>query len=164
MTALGKPLGPDRSPTHRRHAAGGGLALGRTGLERSAPQPPRRVAAGHPGGNSAGHHFPENSQNGQTGLPAGRVATAAGVTKRQRIEAYLDRLSSEQLQNLTVREITADLQVKAWRSPSATSNTSWTSGGPHPRPGGGGVAPAAPADDRARTAPAIDQGPAPTGA
>jgi ABC-type uncharacterized transport system substrate-binding protein len=31
------------------------------------------------------------------------------VTKRQRIEAYLDRLSSEQLQNLTVREITSDL-------------------------------------------------------
>jgi hypothetical protein len=31
------------------------------------------------------------------------------VTKRQRIEAYLDRLSSEQLQNLTVRELTAAL-------------------------------------------------------
>ena len=31
------------------------------------------------------------------------------MTKRQRIEAYLDRLSSEQLQNLTLRELTADL-------------------------------------------------------
>jgi hypothetical protein len=31
------------------------------------------------------------------------------VTKRQRIETYLDRLSSEQLQNLTVRELTAEL-------------------------------------------------------
>jgi hypothetical protein len=31
------------------------------------------------------------------------------VTKRQRIEEYLDRLSSEQLQNLTVRELTAEL-------------------------------------------------------
>ena len=31
------------------------------------------------------------------------------MTKRQRIEDYLDRLSSEQLQNLTVRELTADL-------------------------------------------------------
>ena len=31
------------------------------------------------------------------------------MTKRQHIEAYLDRLSSEQLQNLTVRELTADL-------------------------------------------------------
>jgi ABC-type uncharacterized transport system substrate-binding protein len=33
----------------------------------------------------------------------------AGLTKRQRIEAYLDRLGSEQAQNLTVREITSDL-------------------------------------------------------
>ena len=32
------------------------------------------------------------------------------VTKRQYIEDYLDRLSSEQLQSLTVREITSDLQ------------------------------------------------------
>jgi hypothetical protein len=31
------------------------------------------------------------------------------VTKRQHIEAYLDRLSSEQLQNLTLRELTAGL-------------------------------------------------------
>jgi hypothetical protein len=31
------------------------------------------------------------------------------VTKRQRIEAYLDRLGSEQVQNLTVRELTSDL-------------------------------------------------------
>jgi hypothetical protein len=31
------------------------------------------------------------------------------VTKRQRIEAYLERLGPEQLRNLTVRELTADL-------------------------------------------------------
>ena len=31
------------------------------------------------------------------------------MTKRQRIEEYLDRLGPEQLRNLTVREITADL-------------------------------------------------------
>jgi hypothetical protein len=31
------------------------------------------------------------------------------VTKRQRIEEYLERLSFEQLRNLTVREITSDL-------------------------------------------------------
>jgi hypothetical protein len=31
------------------------------------------------------------------------------VTKRQRIEAYLDRLDPEQLRNLTVRELTAEL-------------------------------------------------------
>jgi hypothetical protein len=33
----------------------------------------------------------------------------AGVTKRQHIEAYLGRLGPEQLRNLTVRELTADL-------------------------------------------------------
>jgi hypothetical protein len=31
------------------------------------------------------------------------------MTKRQRIEDYLDRLDPEQLQNLTVRELTRDL-------------------------------------------------------
>jgi hypothetical protein len=31
------------------------------------------------------------------------------VTKRQRIEAYLERLGPEQLRNLTVRELTARL-------------------------------------------------------
>jgi hypothetical protein len=31
------------------------------------------------------------------------------VTKRQRIEDYLDRLDPEQLRNLTVRELTAKL-------------------------------------------------------
>jgi hypothetical protein len=65
---------------------------------------------GTPGANWAGHRFPENQQNGQTGPPAGASSDGAGITKRQRIEAYLDRLSSEQLQNLTVREITSDLQ------------------------------------------------------
>ena len=56
----------------------------------------------------AGHHLPENRQNGQTGLTAGEAHDPAGVTKRQRIEAYLDRLGSEQAQNLKVREITSD--------------------------------------------------------
>jgi hypothetical protein len=32
------------------------------------------------------------------------------VTKRQRIEEYLDWLGPEELQHLTVRELTADLQ------------------------------------------------------
>ena len=31
------------------------------------------------------------------------------MTKRQRIEDYLDRLDPEQLRNLTVRELTAEL-------------------------------------------------------
>jgi hypothetical protein len=65
---------------------------------------------GNPAANSAGHHVPENPPNGQTGLPVGVGGDEAGVTKRQRIEEYLDRLDSEQLQNLTVREITAHLQ------------------------------------------------------
>jgi hypothetical protein len=60
------------------------------------------------GANRAGHRLPENSQNGQTGLPDEPGRDAAG-TKRQRIEAYLDRLSSEQLQHLTLRELTAAL-------------------------------------------------------
>jgi hypothetical protein len=65
---------------------------------------------GPPAANWAGHRFPENSPNGQTSLPAEQGPDYRGVTKRQRIEAYLDRLSSEQLRNLTVREITSDLQ------------------------------------------------------
>ena len=44
------------------------------------------------------------------GLPAGVGRNGAGITKRQHIETYLDRLSAAQLHNLTVREITADLQ------------------------------------------------------
>jgi hypothetical protein len=83
------------------------------GLEWNVP--PQGLPGGWPPGAygqvPAGHHFPENPQNGQTRLPseAGR-RDGAGTTKRQRIEAYLDRLSAEQLQNLTVREITSDLQ------------------------------------------------------
>jgi hypothetical protein len=58
----------------------------------------------------AGHHLPENRQNRQSGLPVGNGADPAGVTKRQRIEEYLDWLGPEELQHLTVRELTADLQ------------------------------------------------------
>ena len=58
----------------------------------------------------AGHHLPENQQNGQAGLAAGNGADPAAVTKRQRIEEYLDWLGPEELQHLTVRELTADLQ------------------------------------------------------
>jgi hypothetical protein len=38
---------PHRSPTHRRRAAGGGVALGWAGLECSASRPVKRLAAGH---------------------------------------------------------------------------------------------------------------------
>jgi hypothetical protein len=58
----------------------------------------------------AGHHLPENRQNRQVGLGSGNGADPAGVTKRQRIEEYLDWLGPEELQHLTVRELTADLQ------------------------------------------------------
>jgi hypothetical protein len=58
----------------------------------------------------AGHHLPENRQNRQAGLAAGNGADPAGPTKRQRIEEYLDWLGPEELQHLTVRELTADLQ------------------------------------------------------
>jgi hypothetical protein len=110
MTALGKPLGPITPPPGEGMPPG---AVWRSdGLEWNVPHPglPGTWPLGPRGANSAGHRFPENSQNGQTGLPAGAGRDRVGVTKRQRIEAYLDRLSSEQLHNLTVREITADLQ------------------------------------------------------
>jgi Protein of unknown function (DUF2637) len=57
----------------------------------------------------AGHHLPENPHNGQAGLPVGDGAQPAGVTKRQRIEEYLDWLGPEELRNVTVRELTAEL-------------------------------------------------------
>jgi hypothetical protein len=108
MTALGKPLGPINPPPPEGVLPG---AVWRSdGLEWNVS--PHSLPSGWPpgayGGVPAGHHFPENSQNGQTGLPAGAGRDSA-VTKRQRIEAYLDRLSSEQLQHLTLRELTAAL-------------------------------------------------------
>jgi hypothetical protein len=109
MTALGKPLGPIAPPSADGMLPG---AVWRSdGLDWNIPphSVPGGWPPGTPGANWAGHRFPENSQNGQTGLPTGAGPDSA-VTKRQRIEAYLDRLSSEQLQNLTVREITSDLQ------------------------------------------------------
>jgi len=111
-------------------------ALGKP-MEAATPLPPASMLAGplpgavwrpdvpgwnvpHPGPHAgwppgiygsvpAGHHLPENRHNGQAGLPVENGAEPAGVTKRARIEAYLDRLGSEQLRNLTVRELTADL-------------------------------------------------------
>jgi hypothetical protein len=64
---------------------------------------------GADGANPAGHHLPENQQNGQTGLPHGAGGDGAGVTKRQRIEEYLDWLGPQELRNATVRELTAEL-------------------------------------------------------
>jgi hypothetical protein len=64
---------------------------------------------GHDGSIPASHHLPENPQNGQAGLPDRDGAEPAGVTKRQRIEEYLDWLGPEELRNVTVRELTAEL-------------------------------------------------------
>jgi Protein of unknown function (DUF2637) len=110
MTALGKPLGPIAPPPTDGMLPG---AVWRSdGLDWNDPSPGLSGTwpPGTPGANWAGHRFPENSQNGQTGLTPGAGGDGAGVTKRQRIEAYLARLGPEQLRNLTVREITSDLQ------------------------------------------------------
>jgi hypothetical protein len=42
-------------------------------------------------------------------LPVGNGGDPAGLTKRQRIEEYLDWLGPDELQHLTVRELTSDL-------------------------------------------------------
>ena len=71
--------GPDRSPTHRGHAAGGGLALGRAGLERSAPQPPWR--AGHRAPQALTGQATAFRKTRRTGKPdcrPGRVRTRPG--------------------------------------------------------------------------------------
>ena len=71
--------GPDRSPTHRGHVAGGGLALGRAGLERSAPQPPRR--RGHRAPMALTRQATAFRKTRRTGKPAcrpGRVPTGRG--------------------------------------------------------------------------------------
>ena len=71
MTALGKPLGPIAPPPTEGMLPG---AVWRSdGLDWNVPPHslPGAWPPGTPGANSAGHHFPENSQNGQTGLPAG---------------------------------------------------------------------------------------------
>ena len=79
MTALGKPPGPDHSPIPRRHVARGGLALGRAGLERSAPQFPRHVAAGVPMALTLqATTFRKTRRTGKPACLPGWVARAAG--------------------------------------------------------------------------------------
>jgi Protein of unknown function (DUF2637) len=113
MRALGKPMGPIAPPPPQGMLADPipGAVLRPDGLGWNVPHPglPAGWPAGGYGPNLAGHHLPENRHNGQPGLPVGAGRDPAGVTKRARIEAYLDRLGSEQLQHLTVRELTADL-------------------------------------------------------
>jgi hypothetical protein len=116
MRALGKPMGPIAPPPPPGMLAGPvpGAIYRPDGTGWNVP--PAAPPAGWPPGTygpiSAGHHLPENQQNGQPGLAAGAGAEPAGVTKRQRIEEYLDRLGSEQADRLTVREITSDLKAE----------------------------------------------------
>jgi Protein of unknown function (DUF2637) len=113
MQALGKPLGPITPPPPGGMLPGPapGAIWRPDGQGWNVPQvgAPTGWPQGLYGGVPAGHHLPENSQNGQTSLPAGAGGDGAGMTKRQRIEDYLDWLGPEELQNLTVRELTAEL-------------------------------------------------------
>jgi hypothetical protein len=114
MQALGKPLGPIAPPPPDGMLPGTvpGAVWRSDGPGWNVPHPglPGGWPPGTYGPVPAGHHLPENQQNGQSGLPVGNGADPAGVTKRQRIEEYLDWLGPEELQHLTVRELTADLQ------------------------------------------------------
>jgi hypothetical protein len=113
MQALGKPLGPITPPPASGMLPGPipGAIWRPDGQGWNVP--PVGAPNGWPqdlyGGVPAGHHLPENPQNSRTGLPAGTGADGAGMTKRQRIEDYLDWLGPEELQNLTVRELTTEL-------------------------------------------------------
>jgi hypothetical protein len=113
MTALGRPLGPITPPPPGGILPGSvpGAIWRADGQDWNVPQVgvPLGWLPGAYVANPAGHHLPENPQNGQTGLPFGAASDGAGVTKRQRIEEYLDWLGPEELQNLTVRELTTEL-------------------------------------------------------
>jgi hypothetical protein len=114
MQALGRPLGPITPPPSGGMLPGPvpGAMWRPDGQGWNVPQvgAPNGWPQGLYGGVRAGHHLPENPQNSQTRLPAGVDGDGVGVTKRQRIEEYLDWLGPEELQHLTVRELTADLQ------------------------------------------------------
>jgi hypothetical protein len=109
MQALGKPLGPIGPPPADSMVPGVVWRSDALGWNLPLNGPPDAWPPGSYGPIRAGHHLPENPQNGQPGLPVGNGGDPAGVTKRQRIEEYLDWLGPEELQNLTVRELTADL-------------------------------------------------------
>jgi hypothetical protein len=114
MGALGKPIGPITPPPPDGMLAGPvpGAVWRSDGPGWNVPHPglPGAWPLGTYGPVPAGHHLPENRQNRQSGLPVGNGADPTGMTKRQRIEEYLDWLGPEELQHLTVRELTADLQ------------------------------------------------------
>jgi hypothetical protein len=109
MAALGKPLGPIAPPPPEGMLPGAVWRSDALGWNIPPNGPPGAWAPVSSGDISAGHHLPENPHNGQAGLRVGKDADPAGVTKRQRIEEYLDWLGPEELQNVTVRELTAEL-------------------------------------------------------
>jgi Protein of unknown function (DUF2637) len=113
MTALGKPLGPIAPPPGEGMLPGSVPGAiwrpGALGWNVPPTGPPNGWSQGLDGSVPAGHHLPENSQNGQAGLAAGAGGDPAGMTKRQRIEEYLDWLGPDELRNVTVRELTAEL-------------------------------------------------------
>jgi Protein of unknown function (DUF2637) len=113
MRALGKPMEAATPLPPAGQLAGPlpGAVWRPDGLGWNVPHPGPQAGwpPGLDGSVPAGHHLPENQQNGQAGLPVGDGADPAGVTKRARIEAYLDRLGSEQLRHLTIRELTSNL-------------------------------------------------------
>jgi hypothetical protein len=113
MRALGRPVGPIGPPPSPGMLAGPASGVIYRPDWPSWNVPPNGPPTGWPhhleGQILAGHHLPENPQNGQPGLAAGRPPDPAGMTKRARIEDYLDWLGPEELQNVTVRELTADL-------------------------------------------------------
>ena len=109
MHALGKPIGPITPPPPEGMLTGSvpGAVWRSDALGWNVP--PYGPPLGTYGQVPAAHHLPENRQNGQSGLPVGHGADPAGPTKRQRIEEYLDWLGPQELQHLTVRELTSDL-------------------------------------------------------
>jgi hypothetical protein len=109
MTALGKPLGPIAPPPAEGMLPGAVWRPDALGWNAPPNGPPGAWPPGSYGHITASHHLPENWQNGQPGLPVGSGVDPAGVTKRQRIEEYLDWLGPEELKNVTVRELTAEL-------------------------------------------------------
>jgi hypothetical protein len=113
MAALGRPLGPVAPPPSPGTLAGPapGPISRPDGMGWNLPPAgsPNGWHQGLDGAIPAGHHLPENSHNGPTGLTSGAGRDPAGITKRQRIEEYLDWLGPDELQNITVRELTSDL-------------------------------------------------------
>jgi hypothetical protein len=87
------------------------------------------------------------------------------VTKRRRIEEYLDWLGPEELENLTVRELTAELASQGLEVTERYVKQILDQHRPTPpQPRRRGAAPANRADDQSRAASAGNQGPPATGA